>query len=66
MCVCKTGFSLAERGGGGTESFAVVLARELVVLAILKGGHNKFPPFKRVKGVGGGGGERENFHPVLR
>ena len=40
--------------GGDIESFEVVLARELEVLAILKGlGHIKFPPFK-----GGGGTQK--------
>ena len=36
---------------GATKSFGVVLTQELEVLAILMGGRNKYPPFKR----GGGG-----------
>ena len=34
------------KGGGGTNSFEVVLTRELEVLAILIGGGGTFPPFK--------------------
>ena len=35
-------------GGGGTESFGVVLTQVLEVLTIRKGwGHGRFPPFKR-------------------
>ena len=33
-------------GGGGTESFGVVLTRELADLAILNGGAKHFHPFK--------------------
>ena len=32
-------------GAGGTESFGVVLTRELAVLAILNGGAKHFHPF---------------------
>ena len=40
-------FSRAEREGGVTKSFKVVLTWELEVLAIVMGGgHKKFPPFK--------------------
>ena len=50
-------------GGGGrkrfthaaevtlTTRFGVVLTQELEVLAILKERHNKFPPFKRERGL---------------
>ena len=34
-------------GGGGTKSFGVVFTRKLEVLAILYGGREKFPLFKR-------------------
>ena len=45
-------------GGGGTQSFRVVLTRELEVLAILEdGGANT--PFKRHRGM------CERFNPVL-
>ena len=48
----KKSFSHAG-GGGGTESFGVVLTRELDVLTILKGAH----PLK---------GRGEKLYPVLR
>ena len=61
-------FSHAEGGGGGTQSFEVVLTQELEVLAILMevggGGHQKFPSFKRgarkiVVCLEGGGGRKK-------
>ena len=43
----RKSFSNAERGGG-TQSFEVVLTRELEVLAtVMGGGCKRFPPFKR-------------------
>ena len=58
-------------GGGGTESFGVVLTRELEVLAILKGAHplkgkgEKLYPVLR--GEGGGGRKKFRTHdfPIL-
>ena len=35
------------KGGGSTQTFGVVFTQKLEVLAILKGGHKKFPLFKR-------------------
>ena len=40
------------KGGGGTNSFEVVLTLALEVLAIAIGGRRKFPPFKKKKGGG--------------
>ena len=39
--------SLSHAEGGGGTSFGVVFLRKLEVLAILKGGHTKFPFFKK-------------------
>ena len=46
------------KGGGGTQSFEVVLKQELEVLAILKGGTKGFNPFK--------GGVHEKLYSVLK
>ena len=49
----RKSFSHAKGGGGGINSFEVVLTRELEVLAIAMGGGGckKFPPFKRGGGA---------------
>ena len=49
-------------GGGGTNSFEVVLTRELEVSAILMGGGGGTKSLHLLKGEGGG----EKFYPVLR
>ena len=47
------------KGGGEHKKFRVVSTKYLEILAILKGGHKKFPLFKR-----GGGGGFSHFVPL--
>ena len=51
------------KGGGGTESFGVVLTRELEVLAILKGVQNIFTLSKFYSVLRGGGGFSSPLRP---
>ena len=55
----KLGGSISHAEGGSTKHLGVVLTRELVVLAILRG-CKRFPPFKRR------GGGAQKVYPVLR
>ena len=53
---------------GGAKRFEVFLSWELEVLAILKGGHTKFPPFKRgggSKGITVLRGSTNSFEPAI-